>query len=95
MRFHILDICLEELAKVNAEEGTGLPLTEATFLDALEPFFALAQRVDDKIIQKRAMDKVIMKFLEEFSVVSDNYETPEEGDESADRAAKERHMSSE
>ena len=84
VRFHILDICLEELAKVNAEEGTGLPLTEATFLDALEPFFALAQRVDDKIIQKRAMDKVIMKFLEEFSVVSDNYETPEEGDESAE-----------
>ena len=84
VRFHILDICLDELAKVNSEESTGLPLTEATVLDALEPFFALAQRAEDKIIQQRVMNKVILRFLEEFSIVSDNYEVPEEGDENTE-----------
>jgi hypothetical protein len=83
VKFHLLDICLPELAKVNAEEQTGLPLTEATFLDALEPFFALAQRVEDKITQGRVMENVISKFLDEFSVVSDNFDVPEDGDEAA------------
>jgi ribosomal RNA-processing protein 1 len=83
VRFHMLDICLEELAKVNSEEVSGLPLTEATFLDALEPYFALAQRVDDKMVQQKVMDRVILRFLEEFSVASDNYGEIEEEDEEA------------
>jgi len=85
VRFHMLDICLEELAKVNKEEVAGLPLTEATFLDALEPYFALAQRVDDKMVQKKVMDKVLLRFLDDFSVASDNYGDIEEDDEEAVR----------
>ncbi|GFH58952.1 hypothetical protein CTEN210_15428 [Chaetoceros tenuissimus] len=83
VRFHLLDIALDELAKVNSEEGTGLPLTEATFLDALEPYFALAQRVEDNVIQQRVMDNVILKFLDTYSVVSSNYDAIDEDDEDA------------
>jgi hypothetical protein len=87
VRFHILDITLDELAKVNSEESTGLPLTEATFLDALEPYFALAQRVDDKMVQQRVMEKVLLKFLDEYSVVGNNYNLdPDETDEAAEKA---------
>ena len=41
LRFHLIDICIEELAYANA--NAEIPLTEATFLDCVEPFFALAQ----------------------------------------------------
>jgi len=75
VRFHMLDICLEELAKVNGDEHTaGLPLTEATFLDCLEPYFAMAQRVEESHVHSRVLEKVLLRFLNEFSVVSDNYE---------------------
>lgn len=73
VRFHLLDICLEELALVNAEEATGLKLTEATFLDCLEPFFELWVKAQDKLVHDRVMEKVVSRFLIEFSVVSDNY----------------------
>lgn len=92
VRFHLLDICLEELARVNKEEATGLPLTEATFLDALEPYFALAQRVEDKMVQQRVMDKVILRFLEEFSVASDNFALPEDGEDLDQEAQKRRDL---
>jgi hypothetical protein len=68
LRYHLIDICVDELAKVNAE--AELPLTEATFLDCLEPFFGLAQQAEDKLVQKRVMDKVLLKFLNEYSFVS-------------------------
>ena len=75
VRFHMLDICLEELAKVNSDEKTaGLPLTEATFLDCLEPYFAMAQRVEESHVHSRVMEKVLSRFLNEYSVVSDKYE---------------------
>jgi hypothetical protein len=80
VRFHMLDICLEELAKVNADEKTaGLPLTEATFLDCMELYFAMAQRVEESHVHSRVMDKVLSRFLNEYSVVSDNYE-PSDGE---------------
>jgi len=79
IRFHLLDICLEELALVNAEDETGLKLTEATLLDCLEPFFAIVQREQDTIVQVRVMEKVVYRFLMEFSIVSDNYVVKEEG----------------
>lgn len=69
LRYHIIDICVEELAKVNKEAAVSL--TEATFLDCLEPFFAMVQRVEDKNVQKRVVDSVMMKFLDEYSFVSD------------------------
>eukprot|EP00555_Chaetoceros_dichaeta_P008438 CAMPEP_0198258474 /NCGR_PEP_ID=MMETSP1447-20131203/7885_1 /TAXON_ID=420782 /ORGANISM="Chaetoceros dichaeta, Strain CCMP1751" /LENGTH=797 /DNA_ID=CAMNT_0043945599 /DNA_START=251 /DNA_END=2644 /DNA_ORIENTATION=+ len=86
VRFHLLDICLEELALVNAEEETGLKLTEATLLDCLEPFFAMVQRVQDKIVHDRVMEKVVSRFLMEYSVVSDNYHEDASGDEEDEEA---------
>ena len=69
MRYHLIDICVEELAKVNAMHGVR-KLTEGAFLDVLEPFFGLAQGAQDKNVQKRVMDKVLLKFLVEYSFVS-------------------------
>eukprot|EP00578_Thalassiosira_sp_NH16_P024894 CAMPEP_0181101254 /NCGR_PEP_ID=MMETSP1071-20121207/13650_1 /TAXON_ID=35127 /ORGANISM="Thalassiosira sp., Strain NH16" /LENGTH=828 /DNA_ID=CAMNT_0023184081 /DNA_START=268 /DNA_END=2754 /DNA_ORIENTATION=- len=68
LRYHLIDICVDELAKVNRD--SELPLTEATILDCLEPFFALAQKAEDKNVQKRVMDNVMLKFLNEYSFVS-------------------------
>ena len=71
LRYHLIDLCLEELAKVNAK--AKIPLTEATFLDVLEPFFGLSQTGrNDDTVQERVMEKVLDKFLEEYCVVSDN-----------------------
>lgn len=70
LRYHLIDITIAELATANKD--AELPLTEATFLDCLEPYFALAQSAEDKIVQKRIVDNVLTKFLMEFSVVSDN-----------------------
>jgi hypothetical protein len=71
LRYHLIDLCLEELAKVNAK--AKIPLTEATFLDVLEPFFGLCQtgRHDDTV-QARVTEKVIDNFLENYCVVSEN-----------------------
>jgi len=71
---------------VNAEEETGLKLTEATLLDCLEPFFAMVQRVQDKIVHDRVMEKVVSRFLMEYSVVSDNYHVDASGDEEDEEA---------
>mmetsp|Transcript_31995 Transcript_31995/g.47106 ORF Transcript_31995/g.47106 Transcript_31995/m.47106 type:complete len:726 (-) Transcript_31995:45-2222(-) len=68
LRFHLIDICIEELAQVNA--NAEIPLTEATFLDCVEPFFALAQKAQDKNVHKRVMEKVLLKFLTEYSFVA-------------------------
>mmetsp|Transcript_3499 Transcript_3499/g.3318 ORF Transcript_3499/g.3318 Transcript_3499/m.3318 type:complete len:804 (-) Transcript_3499:144-2555(-) len=80
MRYHLIDITLQELAKVN-KEFASLPLTEATFLDCLEPFFALAQNVDDATVHKRILENVLERFLLEYSVVSDNMKKDESKEE--------------
>mmetsp|Transcript_3454 Transcript_3454/g.9664 ORF Transcript_3454/g.9664 Transcript_3454/m.9664 type:complete len:850 (-) Transcript_3454:1628-4177(-) len=70
LRYHLIDVCLEELAKVNAK--ARVPLTEATFLDVLEPFFGLCQTgKNDDTVHERIMEKLIDNFLENYSVVSD------------------------
>jgi len=71
LRYHLIDICLEELAKVNAK--SKVQLTEITFIDVLQPFFGLSQtgRHDDTV-QERVMEKVIDNFLQNYCVVSDN-----------------------
>jgi len=69
LRLHLIDITLSELATVNSE--APLSLTEATFLDCLEPYFALVQSVDDKIVHKRVVENVLLRFLEEYSFVCD------------------------
>jgi len=69
LRFHLIDLCIEELAKAN--QTADIPLTEATFLDCVEPYFALASKAVDKNVQKRVMDKLLLRFLNEYSFVSD------------------------
>jgi hypothetical protein len=70
LRYHLIDLCLEELAKVNAK--AKIALTEATFLDVLEPFFGLCQTGrNDDTVQGRVMEKVLDNFLEKYSVISD------------------------
>src|SRR5210317_2105603 len=82
LRFHLIDICIEELAYANA--NAEIPLTEATFLDCVEPFFALAQKAQDKNVHKRVMDKVLFRFLTEYSFVVDKSDDAEDDeDESA------------
>lgn len=92
LRYHLIDITIAELAKANRE--ADLPLTEATFLDCLEPYFALAQSAEDKIAQKRIVDNVLTKFLMEHSVVSDNAVEADESDETGELIFQEVHVGS-
>jgi len=70
LRFHLIDVALEELAKAN--EDAPLPLTEATLLDCLEPFLILVQKSTDTYVRNRIVDKILRRFLLEYSVVGDN-----------------------
>jgi len=69
LRCHLIDISVTELAKVNVK--APMPLTEATFLDCLDPYFALAQNSDDSMVHGRVMENIFGKFLEVYSVVSE------------------------
>lgn len=71
LRYHLIDIALDELATVHAE--APMPLTEATFLDCMEPFFAMAQTGagGHDVVQARVVENVLCKFLEKYSVVSE------------------------
>ena len=92
LRYHLIDITIAELAKANKD--ADLPLTEATFLDCLEPYFALAQSAEDKIAQKRIVDNVLIKFLMEHSVVSDNAVEADESDEAGELIFQDVHLGS-
>jgi hypothetical protein len=65
----LIDLTIQELAKVNAE--APMPLTEATFCDVLEPYFAMVQGMDDKVVQQRIVDNILLKFLVDYSVVGE------------------------
>lgn len=69
LRCHLIDISLAELAKVNAK--APMPLTEATIMDVLDPYFALAQNSDDSVVHGRLMENIFGKFLDEYSIVSE------------------------
>jgi hypothetical protein len=88
LRYHLIDICIDELAKVN--RNAELPLTEATFLDCLEPFFGLAKMAVDKNVQKRVMQNVLLKFLNEYSFVSAAAALTEDEEAQGDDAEKEK-----
>ena len=71
VRYHLIDIALEELSRV-VHKTDCLPLTEAIFLEIMEPFFQLAMHgAGDKTVQARAFENVLKKFLKEYSVVSE------------------------
>eukprot|EP00547_Thalassionema_nitzschioides_P005983 CAMPEP_0194204750 /NCGR_PEP_ID=MMETSP0156-20130528/4191_1 /TAXON_ID=33649 /ORGANISM="Thalassionema nitzschioides, Strain L26-B" /LENGTH=672 /DNA_ID=CAMNT_0038930843 /DNA_START=41 /DNA_END=2059 /DNA_ORIENTATION=- len=69
LRFHLIDISLEELANANAE--APMPLTEATLLDVIEPYTMLSQSCDDKIVQARVVEKIFKGFLDKYCVICD------------------------
>ena len=70
LRYHLIDLTLEELALVHTT--APMPLTEATFVDCLEPYFAMAQTgVGDDSIQRRVVENIMEKFLDKYSVVSE------------------------
>jgi hypothetical protein len=74
IRYHIIDVVLQELALIDNSKETPIQLTEATFLDVLEPFFAMAQTGagGDNTVQARVIEKVLLGFLEKYSVISDD-----------------------
>jgi len=68
VRYHLIDVCIEELCKVSKMDESP-PLTEAVFLDVMEPFFAMAQTGDgDDTVHQRVVENVFEKFLTTFSV---------------------------
>lgn len=69
IRLHLIDLTLKELATVNV--AASMPLTEATFLDVLGPYMELSKSCDDKLVQARVVEKILLEFLEKYSVVSD------------------------
>lgn len=93
VRYHMVDICVEELAKV-ANLKDSPTVTEAIFLDVMEPFFALAQtggRVSsavhgderggaDDTVHRRVIEHVLEKFLYEYSVFRNNINDKNSGD---------------
>jgi hypothetical protein len=79
LRFHLIDLVVDELAAVNAD--APLPLTEATLVDSLEPYFAMAQTgAGDDIVQQRVVDGILYKFLEKYFVVSEEPASVEDED---------------
>jgi Nucleolar protein,Nop52 len=77
LRYHVIDVTLHELAKVNANaKHCPMPLTEATLLEVLEPYFAMAQTGagGDDSVQARVLENILTKFLTHYSVA--RTETP-------------------
>lgn len=74
LRYHLIDVALEEMAKVNDSDKAVIKLTEATFIDVFEPFFAMAQTGAGGLdsVQKRVAEHFLEKFLLEYSFVSEN-----------------------
>jgi hypothetical protein len=83
LRYHLIDVVLDELAKVNAK--APMQLTEATFLDTLEPYFAMAQTGagNDDTVQSRVVENVLEKFLNKYSVVGEVATSEDDNDEEA------------
>ena len=78
LRYHLIDLAIDELASVNTK--APMPMTEATFLDCLSPFFAMASiEIGDDSLQERVMENVVAKFLETYSFVSENPSKDNEG----------------
>jgi hypothetical protein len=81
LRYHLIDICIDELAKANSK--AAMPLREPTFLDAIDPYFAVLQNVDDQLVHARALENILGKFLNEYSFVSETAVQSRRQDEAA------------
>ena len=83
MRYHLIDIALEELAKVNCDLETDV------FVNVIEPFFGLAMAETDKVVLNKVFNNIFLKFLVKYSTVKDEEEKEEhdndgEGEEEED-----------
>lgn len=72
LRYHLIDLCLEELAKANSK--AKIALTENSFVEVMEPFFGLCQtgsKTHDDTVQSRVMDRIFDNFLDNYCLISD------------------------
>ena len=79
VRYHIMDIFLEELVQVGADS-----VTEAIFLELLQPLLFLAQTgapERDDTVHTRVVERVMERFLDQYSVYR------QEGDDNDDAAS--------
>eukprot|EP01039_Chlorochromonas_danica_P004024 gene4024-4401_t len=63
LRYHLLDIYLEELWKV-----AGKTVTTSTFLSLLQPFLQDLLRLNDSIYRQRLIKSIFQKYLEQYAV---------------------------
>ena len=82
LRLHLIDVTMDELARVN--QNAPMALTEATFLDVLEPYLGMAQAIKDKAVHNRIMEKIFDKFLMELSVVGQHEDEKDNDDDDND-----------
>lgn len=68
LRFHIIDISVEELAKVSKETSSSVDTD--SFLSAFEPYFAMLQTEHDTIVHSRLIEHVLVRFLVDYSACS-------------------------
>ena len=94
VRYHLIDIAVEELANVVAKSrGETLPMTEAIYLEVMEPFFVMAQHgFGDRTVQARIVEKIFEKFLFEYSVVHDTEEDDDGDEDEEENDDKERNI---
>lgn len=92
VRYHLIDVALDELlhivSTINASDT--LPMTEAIFLEVMEPFFVMTQHgFGDKNVQARVVESVLEKFLMQCSVVSPS---GDKGEEDKNDSASQKHQ---
>ncbi|GMH69691.1 hypothetical protein TL16_g05221 [Triparma laevis f. inornata] len=75
LRFHVIDICLDELSKVADYFDT------LQFVSVVEPFTALAQAETDKFVRGKVFENIFLKFLTKYSKYKDEPEVEDEEDE--------------
>ncbi len=84
VRFHLIDIVLDELAKVSSgktdnNNDNNLPINTVEFLAFLEPYLTIAMADSEKVVQARVMENILHKFLLQYSVLhttNNNEEDP-------------------
>ena len=92
VRFHLMDIMLQELASVSiSDDELRPPITTVQFLDLLEPYLSIVISDSEKVVQARVMERVLEKFLLQYSSVrerqthNDDEDTQEEEEPALNR----------
>jgi len=69
MRLHVIDLCLEELAKVEKDVGG---VETQIYMNVMEPFWSMCQMEKDEVVRHRCMENIVDKFLLKYSVVKED-----------------------